>query len=424
MMNINFTSEKEKSIVVGIKLPSLTRQHVNDYLDELVLLADTAGSEVVHRIVQERVRIEASTFIGAGKAEEIAELVKEENINLVIFDDDLSRTQVRNLEKIINCKIVDRSGLILDIFASRAKSKEAMTQVELAQLQYTITRLTRMWTHLSKQYGGIGTKGPGETQIETDRRAIRKRIQLLKEKLTQIDKEREIQRKGRKDFTRIALIGYTNAGKSTLMNGLADADVFVEDRLFATLDTTVRIMQLPHSQKVLLSDTVGFIRKLPPNLIASFKSTLAEVVEADILLHVVDVSHPLFEEHIQTVISTIEELEAESKTTILVFNKIDALIDRTILNELTKKFVGSIAVSALRGINIPALKEKLFSYVSEEFIERVVETDHLNYKVISKLHDIGEILEKKFGNKKVSIKIRFNKKRLGDFEKLLAKIKS
>lgn len=422
-MNINLINEKEKSIVVGIKLPSLTRQHVNDYLDELVLLADTAGSEVVHRIVQERVRIEASTFIGAGKAAEIAELVKEENINLVIFDDDLSRTQVRNLEKIINCKIVDRSGLILDIFASRAKSKEAMTQVELAQLQYTLTRLTRMWTHLSKQYGGIGTKGPGETQIETDRRAIRKRIQLLKEKLTQIDKEREIQRKGRKDFTRIALVGYTNAGKSTLMNALADADVFVEDRLFATLDTTVRIMQLPHSQKVLLSDTVGFIRKLPPNLIASFKSTLAEVVEADILLHVVDVSHPLFEEHIQTVISTIEELGAESKITILVFNKIDALTDRAILNELTKKFSGSIAVSALRGINIPALKEKLFSYVSEEFIERVVETDHLNYKVISKLHDIGEILDKKFGNKKVSIKMRFNKKRLGDFEKLLAKIK-
>ncbi len=423
MMDINFTSEKEKSIVVGIKLPTLTRQHVNDYLDELVLLADTAGSQVVHRIVQERVSIEASTFIGAGKAEEIAELVKEENIDLVIFDDDLSRTQVRNLEKIINCKIVDRSGLILDIFAARAKSKEAMTQVELAQLQYTLTRLTRMWTHLSKQYGGIGTKGPGETQIETDRRAIRKRLQLLKEKLTQIDKEREVQRKGRKDFTRIALVGYTNAGKSTLMNALADADVFVEDRLFATLDTTVRLMQLPHSQQVLLSDTVGFIRKLPPNLISSFKSTLAEVVEADILLHVVDVSHPLFEEQIQTVISTIEELGAESKITIMVFNKIDALSDRTILNELTKKFVGSIAVSALRGINIPALKEKLFSYVSEEFIERVVETDHLNYKVISKLHDIGEILEKKFGNKKVSIKIRFNKKRLGDFEKLIAKIK-
>lgn len=424
MINVNnISGEKEKSIVVGVKLPTITRQQVNDYLDELVLLADTAGSEVVHRIVQERDRIEASTFIGVGKAEEIAKLVKDENINLVIFDDDLSRTQVRNLEKIINCKIVDRSGLILDIFASRAKSKEAMTQVELAQLQYTNTRLTRMWTHLSKQYGGIGTKGPGETQIETDRRAIRKRIQLLKEKLAQIEKEREVQRKGRKDFTRIALIGYTNAGKSTLMNALADANVFVEDRLFATLDTTVRIMQLPRSQKVLLSDTVGFIRKLPPNLIASFKSTLAEVVEADILLHVVDVSHPLCEEHIQTVVSTIEELGAESKTTILVFNKIDALTDRTILNELTKKFVGSIAVSALRGINIQALKEKLFSYVSEEFIQRVIETDHLNYKVISKLHDIGEILEKKFGNKKVSIKIRFNKKRLGDFEKLVAKIK-
>ncbi|MBU2472122.1 MAG: GTPase HflX, partial [Bacteroidetes bacterium] len=309
MKEITVTKKpQERSIVVAVKLPFTGRSQVEDYLEELVLLADTAGSDIIHRIIQERDRIESSTFIGSGKANEIAKIVEDDKIDLVIFNDDLSQRQVRNLEKIIKCKIVDRSGLILDIFASRAKSKEAMTQVELAQLQYLMTRLTRQWTHLSKQYGGIGTKGPGETQIETDRRAIRTRIKLLKDKLHTIEKEREVQRKGRKYFTRVALVGYTNAGKSTLMNTLSSSDVFVEDRLFATLDTTVRTIKLPHSQTVLLSDTVGFIRKLPPHLIASFKSTLAEVTEADILLHVVDVSHPLFEEHIKTVESTIEEL--------------------------------------------------------------------------------------------------------------------
>jgi GTP-binding protein HflX len=416
------TLEKERSVVVAIKLPTISRRQVDEYLDELTLLADTAGSEVIHRITQERDRIDVATFIGSGKAVEVSQLVDDEEIDLVIFDDDLSPTQLRNLEKIIKCKIIDRSGLILDIFAGRAKSKEAMTQVELAQLQYLLPRLTRQWTHLSKQYGGIGTKGPGETQIETDRRAIRTRLKLLKDKLLLIEKEREVQRKGRKFYNRVALIGYTNVGKSTLMNTLSQSDVFVEDRLFATLDTTVRTIKLPHSQKILLSDTVGFIRKLPPHLIASFKSTLAEVVEADVLLHVVDASHPLFDEQIQTVNATIEELEAHHKPTILVFNKIDAVKDRTILNELKKKYKNSVAISASRGINISALKEKLVEIITEGLEERTITTDQSNYRLITKLHDIGEIIETKYSSNRIRVKIRFSRKRLSALEKLLAQI--
>ncbi|MDI6780270.1 MAG: GTPase HflX [Bacteroidota bacterium] len=425
MKEITVTKKpQERSIVVAVKLPFTGRSQVEDYLEELVLLADTAGSDIIHRIIQERDRIESSTFIGSGKANEIAKIVEDDKIDLVIFNDDLSQRQVRNLEKIIKCKIVDRSGLILDIFASRAKSKEAMTQVELAQLQYLMTRLTRQWTHLSKQYGGIGTKGPGETQIETDRRAIRTRIKLLKDKLHTIEKEREVQRKGRKYFTRVALVGYTNAGKSTLMNTLSSSDVFVEDRLFATLDTTVRTIKLPHSQTVLLSDTVGFIRKLPPHLIASFKSTLAEVTEADILLHVVDVSHPLFEEHIKTVESTIEELESNSKPMILVFNKVDSLKDRAILNELRKKYKDSVSISALRGINIPALKEKLLSFIVEEFEEKVITTTQSNYRLISKLHEISEILETKYLKNRIRLKIRLSRKKLPVLEKLAAQLEN
>jgi GTP-binding protein HflX len=416
------TVEKERSVVVGIKLLTVSRKQVDEYLDELTLLADTAGSEVIHRITQERDRIDVATFIGSGKAVEVSQLVDDEEIDLVIFDDDLSPTQLRNLEKVIKCKIIDRSGLILDIFAGRAKSKEAMTQVELAQLQYLLPRLTRQWTHLSKQYGGIGTKGPGETQIETDRRAIRTRLKLLKDKLLVIEKEREVQRKGRKFYNRVALIGYTNVGKSTLMNTLSQSDVFVEDRLFATLDTTVRAIKLPHLQKMLLSDTVGFIRKLPPHLIASFKSTLAEVVEADVLLHVVDASHPFFHEQIQTVNATIEELEAHLKPTILVFNKIDVVKDRTIVNELKKKYKNSVAISASRGINISELKEKLIEIITEGLEERTITTNQSNYRLISKLHEIGEVIEIKYTNNLIRVKIRFSLKRLSALEKLLAQI--
>lgn len=415
--------EKERAIVVCLKLPNVGRATVDDHLKELIFLADTAGSEVIHRVIQEKERIESATFVGSGKADEIAQLAIDEKIDLVIFDDDLSHTQLRNLEKVIKCKIIDRSGLILDIFASRAKTKEAMTQVELAQLQYMLPRLTRQWTHLSKQYGGIGTKGPGETQIETDRRAIRSRIKLLKEKLKLIEKEREVQRKGRKEFIRFALVGYTNVGKSTLMNTLSGADVFVENRLFATLDTTVRTINL-NDQKVLISDTVGFIRKLPAHLIASFKSTLAEVVEADILLHIVDVSHPMFEDQIQTVRATIDDLGVNTKLSIMVFNKIDMVKDRTILNELKKKYPDSVAISAARSININALKEKLIEFTNEEYEEKEITTDQSNYKYISRFHDIGEIMETNYHDNQVTVRLRYSKKRIGELKKILSKIEN
>ncbi|HCV42280.1 MAG TPA: GTPase HflX, partial [Bacteroidetes bacterium] len=292
------TTRRERAILIGVATRESPRGKVEDYLQELALLADSAGADVVLKVIQERQNIDAAFYIGSGKADELAFLVEEKRIDLVVFDDDLSAVQVRNLEKLVKCKIVDRSGIILDIFASRARTSEAKTQVELAQLQYMLPRLTRQWTHLSKQFGGIGTKGPGETQIETDRRAIRHKISHLNTKLKRIAKERAEQRKGRENFPRVALVGYTNAGKSTLLNWLSKADVLVEDRLFATLDSTVRLVSLSPAHKILLSDTVGFIRKLPHHLVASFKSTLEEVAEADILLHVVDVSHPLFEEQI------------------------------------------------------------------------------------------------------------------------------
>lgn len=409
------TVHRELGIIVGLVTPRVHRLHAGEYLDELALLADTAGVTVRHRIIQDREHIDAAMFIGKGKAAEIASVVEDEKINVVIFDDDLSPVQVRNLEKTIPCKILDRAGLILDIFASRAKSKESMTQVELAQLQYLLPRLTRQWTHLSKQYGGVGTKGPGEQQIETDRRVIRTRITRLKEKLSDISKEREVQRKGRKLFTRVALVGYTNAGKSTLMNLLSNAQVFVEDRLFATLDATARRVQL-RSQSIILTDTVGFIRKLPHHLIASFKSTLAEVTEADLLLHVVDVSHPAFEEHVQVVQSTLEELDAQTKPTLLVFNKIDRLIDRPLLNNLAKRYPHAVFISATRGINVSGLVETIESQLHENIREETLRVPQSEYKIISKIHEIAEVIEKVYEDNSIKIRFRINRK---DSEKLL-----
>ena len=284
----------EKAILIAVNTRRTTKEIVKEHLDELEFLATTAGAEAVFKIVQDKSSIDPAYFIGKGKAEEISELVELNDINLVIFDDDLNPTQTRNLEKLIDKKIVDRSGLILDIFASHARTNAAKTQVELAQLQYMMSRLTRAWTHLSKQYGGVGTKGPGETQIETDRRMIRTRISHLKAKLKEIESQRQTQSKGRKDFVRISIAGYTNAGKSTLFNLLTKAEIFAEDKLFATLDSTTRTVDFNTREKILISDTVGFIRKLPPHLVASFKSTLNEVRESDIILHMIDLSHPYY----------------------------------------------------------------------------------------------------------------------------------
>lgn len=415
------TSSREKAVVVGLVTGRDRHERVAEYLDELILLADTAGADISHTITQERERVNPATFIGKGKAEEIANLVGAENITLVIFDDDLSPVQVRNLEKVINCKIIDRSGLILDIFAARAKTKEAMTQVELAQLQYLLPRLTRQWTHLSKQFGGIGTKGPGEQQIEVDRRSIRTRISHLKEKLAGISREREVQRKGRKELTRVALVGYTNAGKSTLLRLLTGADVLIEDRLFATLDTTVRQVELAPKKKILLSDTVGFIRKLPPHLIASFKSTLAEVVEADVILHVVDVSHSHFAEHLEVVNATLGELDAGGKPTIYVFNKIDRMKDRSLFPELAERFKPAVFISASRAINISGLTGKLLEYVDQEMAECTLRIAQSDSGLIAKLHSFAEIIDKSYDDDTVAVHFRVSHKDMDHLRKLLGK---
>ncbi len=420
-MELHSTSKIEKAIVVGLVTYKVRRFQVKEYLEELIRLADTAGVEVAHTIVQERDGIEPGTYLGSGKVIEIGQLVEQEKIPMVIFDDDLSPMQVRNLEKIIKCKIIDRSGLILDIFASRAKSKEAMTQVELAQLQYLLPRLTRQWTHLSKQYGGVGTKGPGETQLEVDRRAIRTRIGLLKEKLEEISIERTEQRKKRNDWTRVALVGYTNAGKSTLLKQMSGSDVFIEDRLFATLDTTVRQVAISQTKNILLSDTVGFIRKLPAHLIASFRSTLAEVVEADVILHVVDVSHPQFEEQLQVVRETLQDLGVSEKPTVMAFNKIDKLEERSIISFLTKEYDKSVFISAQRGINISQLNESILEVLEQELIEQTIHLDQSDYGLISKLHEFAEILEKDYEDNSIKVRFRYDRKFSGRLSKILRK---
>lgn len=422
------TVVRERALLVAAALDSKPssngfngRSRTEEYLEELALLADSAGAIVVHRMVQERDRIDAAYFVGKGKAEEISWLAEQEGIDLVIFDDDLSPTQMRNLGRLINRKILDRSALILAIFASRARTSEAKTQVELAQLQYMLPRLTRQWTHLSKQFGGIGTKGPGETQIETDRRVIRTKISHLKTRLRRISKEREVQRKGREKLPRVALVGYTNAGKSTLLNWFADAGVEVEDRLFATLDSTVRLVQLSPAHKILLSDTVGFIRKLPHTLVASFKSTLEEVTEADILLHVVDLSHPLFEEQIIVVNETLEEIGAHGKPIILVFNKIDRVDNRTIVGYLKNRYDQAVFISAIRGINMGSLTEEIIELLDIDISEQTVTFSQSDYPIISEIHDMAEILQKHYDGDKITIRFRINKIHAQRLQKVLAR---
>ncbi|WP_298364077.1 GTPase HflX [uncultured Lutibacter sp.] len=322
----------EKAVLIGVVTQHQDEQQSNEYLDELEFLTITAGGKAVKRFTQKLEMPNPKTFIGAGKLEDVRQYMDAHHIETAIFDDELSSSQLRNIEKILDCKVLDRTNLILDIFAGRAQTSYARTQVELAQCQYLLPRLTRLWTHLERQKGGIGMRGPGETEIETDRRIIRDKITLLKKKLTIIDKQMAVQRKNRGKMVRVALVGYTNVGKSTLMNVVSKSDVFAENKLFATLDTTVRkvvIKNIPF----LLTDTVGFIRKLPTQLVESFKSTLDEVREADLLLHVVDISHPNFEDHIASVNKILDEIKSADKPTIMVFNKIDAYEHETIDND-------------------------------------------------------------------------------------------
>lgn len=395
-MNNTGSELLEKAILVGVARPGGGSWEIDDSLDELELLADTAGAVVTDRIVQSLDRINPATYVGKGKVQEIKSLVKTRDADLVIFDDDLVPVQIRNLEREFGCKLVDRSGLILDIFAGRAKTATAKTQVELAQLDYLRTRLTRAWTHLSRQKGGIGTKGPGETQIETDRRLIGHRIAVLTDRLKKIDQQRKTQRKGRYQYTRVSLVGYTNAGKSTLMNALSSAGVLAEDRLFATLDATTRVARLGPGKEVLLSDTVGFIRKLPHKLIESFKSTLDEVRESDLLLHVVDITHPGFRDQIQTVNLTLKELGALEKPTLMVFNKIDALDEKSIIRTLQDEYRYSAYVSGLRGLGLGELRASLQEMIERDFVERVVYIPAEDSKAIARVHDLAEVIDEEY----------------------------
>jgi len=377
-------AKQEKAVLVGIITPGGTEEKEREYLEELEFLVDTAGGATVKTFTQKMQRPERVTFVGTGKLEEIKAYVAAEEIDMVVFDDELSPSQMRNIETELQVKILDRSNLILDIFAGRAQTAQAKAQVELAQLQYLLPRLTRLWTHLERQKGGIGMRGPGESQIETDRRLILNKISLLKEKLKHIDRQNETQRKNRVALVRVALVGYTNVGKSTIMNMISKSEVFAENKLFATLDTTVRkvvIENLPF----LLSDTVGFIRKLPHHLIECFKSTLDEVREADVLIHVVDISHPNFEDQIHTVTETLKDLGATDKKIITVFNKIDAYHPANInpeepettptLEEFEQSWMAkhnspAIFISALNKENLEDFRKLLYDQVKAIHTER------------------------------------------------------
>ncbi len=330
---ISLTPPVERAILVGAPMKrSTTKHHVDEHLDELERLADTAGAEVVGRLTQQLDRPHPGTYLGSGKIDELRDLVAAREATLIIFDDELSPAQGRNVEQLTNTRVMDRAELILDIFATRARTSEAKMQVELAQLEYTLPRLTRMWTHLEKFRGGIGMRGPGETQLETDRRLINHRIKVLKERLTEVQRSREVQRQGRRGLFRAALVGYTNAGKSSILRGISGAgEVFVEDRLFATLDPLTREVMLDERHKVLLTDTVGFVRKLPHQLVASFRATLEETLAADLLLHVVDVSHPTWEEQRFVVDEVLAEIGARERPMLYVFNKIDQLEPETLV---------------------------------------------------------------------------------------------
>jgi GTP-binding protein HflX len=387
-------AKEEHCLLVGVIHADITEEIALEHIDELEFLAETAGAITKHRILQKLPYPNPKTYVGTGKLEEIKQYIKAADIDLVIFDDELSPSQLRNIERELECKVLDRTILILDIFASRAKTFHAKTQVELAQLQYMLPRLTRMWTHLERQKGGIGMRGPGESQIETDRRIIQMRISLMKERLKDIDKQMGIQRGNRGQLVRVALVGYTNVGKSTVMNLLSKADVFAENKLFATLDTTVRKVVI-ENMPLLLTDTVGFIRKLPKQLMESFKSTLDEVREADLLIHVLDISHPNFEDHFNVVNETLNEIDKTEKPTIILFNKIDAyqapknddlvedLVEITTLESLKKSWMAKmnktkcVFISAQEKENVEELKAVLYEEVKAIFRIRYPYNDFL-----------------------------------------------
>ncbi len=412
------SQEPEKTVLVGLYGLETPITKAGEYIDELEMLVNTAGGKVIDKILQNRDKPDPTTYIGKGKLAEIAASAKQMEADIIIFDDDLSPTQARNIERETKIKILDRSGLILDIFASRAKTAAAKTQVELAQLQYLLPRLTRYWTHLSRQKGGIGTKGPGETQIETDRRLIGKRISVLKSKLEKLDKQRKTQRKGREGTLRIALVGYTNVGKSSLLNALTSTDVLAENKLFATLDSTVRRFDT-NSTSVLLSDTVGFIRKLPHHLVDSFKSTLDEIRESDMLIHVMDTASDSVLEYKKVVDETLKGIGSDDKPTILAFNKIDAVSDPETLAGLKREFPDAVFISASRGIGLGKLENKIETYAMADYVKTDMKISLQNFKAISYIFDSAEVFHKKYFDEYIDISFLIRKDKLARLEDML-----
>ena len=415
------TGAMEKAITVGVILPGINESDVQNHLEELDLLADTAGAEVVGRVTQRLSKINPSFFVGKGKAEQIINQAKMLNVNLILFDNELSPAQIKNYHKLADdIKIIDRSGLILDIFQKHAQTREAKTQVELAFCQYLLPRLTRQWTHLERQMGGIGTRaGMGETQIEIDRRLIRNRISKLKKDLKRIDRERETQSQRRKNEFRVALVGYTNAGKSTLFNALTGADVHIQDQLFATLDTTIRQLDLGNSHQVLLSDTVGFIRKLPHNLVASFRSTLKEVLEANLVLMVLDASSSIMVEQLETIRDVLSELGAGHMPEISVLNKIDLITDKNMVKKLHRQFPDAVAVSALQHLRLNELRSKILRIMEDDYETVDLQIPYEYGKIIAQVQDGVEVLERVYDDQGIRLKIRGNKNRI---EKILKSV--
>ena len=405
---------QEKALLVGVIQPGMTESLIHEHLDELELLAETAGAKIAGRITQRVSKINPATFIGKGKAEELLNQAKELDVKLIVFDDELSPGQMKNYHKISdNVKVLDRSGLILDIFHKHAKTKEARTQVDLAYMEYLLPRLTRQWTHLERQMGGIGTRaGMGETQIEIDRRLIRTRISKLKKELIRIEKERDTQSYRRQSEFRVSLVGYTNAGKSTLFKALTGSDVYIQDQLFATLDTTVRQLQIDESHPILLSDTVGFIRKLPHNLVASFKSTLKEVLEADLILVMLDISSSQIEDHFQTIENVLKEMGAQKIPQILVLNKVDLISDGNMIEKRQREFPNSVTVSAQQHLRLSELRSRILGKMEENFQTIDLEFSYDQGKTIAHAQEGVEVLKREYEETGVKLRIRGSRSRI------------